>query len=65
MTVYASLLAICQGTGTLVVVAMMDGVRTVRDIVSVLAAFVGFGLGAGPLRLTMHRTLRFIIELIR
>lgn len=58
-------LTVCQGTGALVIIALMDGVRSVREAISVLAAFIGFGFGAASIRLTVHQTLEFLLEVLR
>ncbi len=57
-------LNICIGTGALIVLYMMFGIETTRGEISTLAAFIGFGFGAGVICMTLPMVLELPIQWI-
>lgn len=53
-------LDVCVGTGTIIILHMMHGVETTRSQIATLAAFIGFGFGAGVIRMTLPTVLQFL-----
>lgn len=59
-------LVICQGTGTIIVLALMESLELEkrRNQIALLWAFFGFGSGAGLIRLTVDVTLPFLTHIL-
>ncbi|WP_227379867.1 hypothetical protein [Haladaptatus halobius] len=53
-------LDICLGTGALIILYMMHGIETTRGQISTLAAFIGFGFGAGVISMTLPTILQVL-----
>lgn len=53
-------LDVCVGTGAIIILSMMRGVETTRSQIATLAAFIGFGSGAGVIRVTLPTVLELV-----
>lgn len=51
---------VCLGTGAIIMLYTMLGIDTTRDQISTLAAFIGFGFGAGVIRITLPTILQIV-----
>jgi len=55
---------ICLGTGCLIGLALLtDGEGEIHNDVSILASFIGFGFGAGVMRMTYEVVLASVLSL--
>jgi hypothetical protein len=57
--------SICLGTGGLILLHSMKGVRSVYDMVAVLCSFIGFGFGVASIRGSypmVHRSIIWLLD---